>query len=157
MRVKLPRGPPLYFLCGLLSAEWGEVNTETVHSLSAEQLHKRPRVSHRNGPTHSGDASMGFVVVMERGRQRPDLEWLLPWRPLQWAKSSCRQSADALWVNPFKHDLLPYLFIFTFDWRESLLWVHKLPPPFCVHRACAGRQLFASHFTWFVIFMYADI
>lgn len=28
------------------------------------------------------------------------------------AKSSCRQSADALWVNPFKHDLLTSLFIY---------------------------------------------
>jgi len=37
------------------------------------------------------------------------------------AKSSCRQSADALWVNPFKHDLLTSLFInlFLFQHRES--------------------------------------
>lgn len=35
------------------------------------------------------------------------------------AEGSCRQSADTLWVNPFKHDLLSSLFRF----RPSL------PPP----------------------------
>lgn len=45
------------------------------------------------------------------------------------AKGSCRQSADALWVNPFKHDLLTSLFI-------SLAAKRKPPTrellPFCI-------------------------
>lgn len=77
------------------------------------------RFPRRSRPTHSRDASMGFVVMMERGWQWPDLEGLLPWRPLEGAKSSCRQSADALWVNPFKHDLLTSLFIYFSLSREK--------------------------------------
>lgn len=34
------------------------------------------------------------------------------------AEGSCRQSADTLWVNPFKHDLL-----------SSLLHLRLTPPP----------------------------
>lgn len=73
----------MYLLCGL-----AEVNTEIVHSLSAEQLRKWPQVSPRNRPTHSRDASMGFVVMMERGWQWPYLEGLLPWRPLEGPKAA---------------------------------------------------------------------
>lgn len=59
--------------------EHSEGNTQTVHSPPVEQLCKWPPVSPRNRPTHSRDASMGFVVVMERGWQWPDLESLLLW------------------------------------------------------------------------------
>lgn len=38
--------------------------------------------------THSRDASMGFVVMMERGWQGPDLETLLPRRPLKGPKAA---------------------------------------------------------------------
>lgn len=72
----------------LVSAERGEVNAETVHSLSTEQLLKWPKVSPRNRPTHSRDASMGFVVMMERGWQWPDSEGLLPWKPLEGPKAA---------------------------------------------------------------------
>lgn len=100
-------------VCGLLSAKRGEVNTKTVHSLAVEQLRKWPQVSPRNRPTHSRDASMGFVVMMERGRQWPDLERTVAMETTGRAKSSCRLSADALWVKPFKHDLLTSLFIYS--------------------------------------------
>lgn len=55
---------------------------------------------------------MGFVVMMERGRQWPDLEGLLPWRPLQGPKAAVDSQLMPLWVNPFKHDLLTALFIY---------------------------------------------
>lgn len=97
----------------------------TVHTLPklsscANSLSPPPPL--RNRPTHSRDASMGSVVVMERGWQWPDLETLLPRRPLEGAEGSCRQSADALWVNPFKHDSLTSLLLSLFlsQWRESL-------------------------------------
>lgn len=62
---------------------------------------------------------MGFVVMMERGCQWPDLETLLPWRPLEGIEGSYRQSADGLWVNPFKHEL-PLSFFFLFFFFKSL-------------------------------------
>lgn len=65
MPVRPSGDSPLCFLCGLLSAECGAVNTQTVHPLSAAQLRKWPQVSPRNRPAHSRDASMGFVVMME--------------------------------------------------------------------------------------------
>lgn len=55
---------------------------------------------------------MGFVVMMERDRQWPDLEGLLPWRPLQGPKAAVDSQLMPLWVNPFKHDLLTTLFIY---------------------------------------------
>lgn len=71
---------------------------------------------------------MGFVVMMERGWHWPDLEGLLPWRPLEGPK----ESADALWVNPFKHDLLTSLFIYLYLSQEKSVTTHKLPPTFCI-------------------------
>lgn len=84
---KTYRGWQMYFLCGLPSAHW-HMYSETVHSLKDEHLRKWPQLSPRNRPTHSRDASIEFVVMMERGWQWPDLETLLPRRPLEGPKAA---------------------------------------------------------------------
>lgn len=111
------RGWHLYFQCGLPSAERDKY-TEIVHSLKAKQLHKWPQLSPRNtfqrringvccyDGARLAVARFGNTVAKET---------------TQGAKGSCRQSADALWVNPFKHDLLLsfVLSLFLLQRRES--------------------------------------
>lgn len=75
-------------LCVLYLQQGDTCTLKTVHSLKAKQLHKWPQLSPRNRPTHSRDASIEFVVMMERGWQWPDLETLLLRRPLEGPKAA---------------------------------------------------------------------
>lgn len=89
----------------------GHMYCETVQSLQAEQLRKWPQLSPGNRPTHSRDASIECVVMAERGRLAVDrFGNTVAKATTRGAEGSCRQSADTLWVNPFKHDLLSSFF-----------------------------------------------
>lgn len=89
----------------------GHMYCETVQSLQAQQLRKWPQLSSGNRPTHSRDASIECVVMAERRRLAVDrFGNTVAKETTRGAEGSCRQSADTLWVNPFKHDLLSSFF-----------------------------------------------
>lgn len=104
----------------------------TVHSLGTEQLRKWPQVSPRNR-ARTYQRRINGICCYDGARlavarfRRPVAMETTPQ-----AKSSCRQSADALWVNPFKH---LYLFISPSVRRKPLTtFCHKLLLPFCAQR-----------------------